>query len=87
MNTLRHNEVPEPIFTDLDVNFEDIKNWRRYLHQHPELSFEEVHPAKFIEEKLVSFGLEVQTQIGGNGLIGVIKREPARKDYSFASRL
>lgn len=73
MKTVQHNEVLESIFIELDRNFEDVKNWRRYLHQHPELSFEEVHTAKFIEEKLVSFGLEVQTQIGGTGLIGVLK--------------
>ncbi|MCG3421203.1 M20 metallopeptidase family protein [Oceanobacillus jordanicus] len=56
-----------------------MKNWRRYMHQHPELSFEEVHTAKYIEEKLTEFGLEVKKQIGGNGLIGVLKGEEPGK--------
>lgn len=43
------------------------------MHMHPELSFEEVHTAKYIEEKLISFGMEVKTGIGGNGLIGILQ--------------
>lgn len=30
--------------------------WRRYLHQHPELSFKESRTAHYIEETLLSFG-------------------------------
>jgi amidohydrolase len=46
---------------------------RRYLHAHPELSFEEVETAKFIASKLQEFGIEHQTNIGGNGIVGYIK--------------
>lgn len=71
--TIVNKEMFGTITQELSENFEEIKKWRRYLHQHPELSFEEVQTAKFIEEKLISFGLEVQTQIGGNGLVGILK--------------
>ena len=30
--------------------------WRRHLHRHPELSFEEVETSAFVEERLSSFG-------------------------------
>jgi amidohydrolase len=43
------------------------------LHAHPELSFEEVETAKFIASKLQEFGIEHQTNIGGNGIVGYIK--------------
>ncbi|MBM7541047.1 amidohydrolase [Amphibacillus cookii] len=47
----------------------EVMEWRRYLHQHPELSFQEKETAAFIEEKLQGFGLEVQTGIGGYGMV------------------
>jgi len=35
---------------------EEVIKWRRYLHQHPELSFHEVETAKFVYDTLSSFG-------------------------------
>ena len=72
MGTMLNENLLESIFTEADRSFEEVVSWRRYLHQHPELSFEEFETAKFIEQKLVSFGLEVKTNIGGNGLIGIL---------------
>ncbi|KAA9022026.1 M20 metallopeptidase family protein [Niallia endozanthoxylica] len=57
----------------LDKYYQDVVSWRRYMHQHPELSFKETKTAQYIREKLLSFGLEVKTNIGGNGLIGILK--------------
>jgi amidohydrolase len=34
----------------------EVIGWRRYLHQHPELSFEEERTAQFVYETLASFG-------------------------------
>ncbi|MFS0614192.1 M20 family metallopeptidase [Lederbergia ruris] len=65
------------IHRELEKNHQEVINWRRYMHQHPELSFQETETAKFIEEKLLSFDLEVKTNIGGNGLIGILKGEEA----------
>ncbi len=47
--------------------------WRRHLHQHPELSFQESETSKFIAEHLGSFGLEVITNVGGHGVIGILR--------------
>lgn len=33
-----------------------VKEWRRYLHQNPELSFQEEKTSQFVYEQLVSFG-------------------------------
>ncbi|RLL47148.1 amidohydrolase [Oceanobacillus piezotolerans] len=71
------------MFQDLENSFEEIRGWRRHMHQHPELSFKEVKTAKYIEEKLVSFGLEVKTQIGGNGLIGILKGDQPGKTIAL----
>lgn len=45
---------------------------RRYLHQHPELSFEEKNTASFIEETLQSSGIAT-TRIGNTGVIALIE--------------
>ena len=37
---------------------QDMLGWRRHLHQHPELSNREVETAKYVADKLRSFGLE-----------------------------
>ncbi|KMY52321.1 amidohydrolase [Peribacillus loiseleuriae] len=71
------------IFSDLDNNYDHTVSWRRYLHQHPELSFQEIHTAEFIAGKLRSFGLDVRTQVGGNGVIGVLQGEKAGKTIAL----
>ncbi len=53
-------------------HYDEVVNWRRYMHQHPELSFKETKTAEYIKEKLLRFGLEVKTNIGGHGLIGIL---------------
>lgn len=46
---------------------------RRYLHQHPELSFHEVDTPRFIAERLTELGIEVRTGVGGRGVVGTIR--------------
>lgn len=75
--------ILDSVSTDLGNNFEEIVGWRRYLHQHPELSFQEAETAKFIKEKLLSFGLEVKSNIGGNGLIGILSGEKPGKTIAL----
>ncbi|PWA10695.1 amidohydrolase [Pueribacillus theae] len=71
------------MFTELDSHFDDVQNWRRYLHQYPELSFQEEKTAAYIAEKLTSFGLEVKTNIGGNGLVGILKGKERGKTIAL----
>src|SRR5215203_3114420 len=47
--------------------------WRKYLHQHPELSNRETETGKYLVERLKSFGLEPQTGIARTGVTVVIK--------------
>lgn len=51
----------------------DMVTWRRYLHQHPELSFEEVETAKYIKQILADFpNLEVK-MITENSVVALLK--------------
>ncbi len=60
--------------TDLAALEAEMTSWRRDLHRHPEFGFEETRTAKFVAETLQSFGLEVETGIGGTGVVGTLKR-------------
>ncbi|MCA0972194.1 amidohydrolase [Halobacillus litoralis] len=58
----------------LEEQFDEVVEWRRYLHQHPELSYQESETAKFIEAKLRSFGYEdIRTGLGGHGLTATLQ--------------
>ncbi len=47
--------------------------WRRYLHEHPELSNREFKTAAYIEAYLRKLGLEVHTNIAKTGVVGILK--------------
>ena len=49
----------------MKVDKEKIITWRRYFHQHPELSGEEQQTALFIAQLLRSWGLAVSEHVGG----------------------
>jgi amidohydrolase len=51
----------------------ELIEWRRHLHQNPELSNREVETAKYVVERLRSFGLEPQTGIARTGVVAVLK--------------
>lgn len=50
----------------------EVVGFRRHLHQHPELSFEEHETAAFIQSHLAKWGIEMQTNVGGLGVVGFI---------------
>lgn len=48
--------------------------WRRYLHQHPELSYHEEKTSAFVADRLRELGIDVRTRFGGGyGVVGVLK--------------
>lgn len=47
---------------------------RRDLHAHPELGFDEHRTAAIVADRLRAAGLEVQTGIGGTGVVGTLRK-------------
>src|SRR6476660_6110636 len=46
----------------VDAVAQDAVRWRRHLHRHPELSYQEHETARFVRETLASFGgLELES--------------------------
>ncbi len=53
---------------------DEMTGWRRQLHAHPELGFEEHATAAFVADKLRAFGVdEVHEHIATTGVVGVIR--------------
>ncbi len=58
---------------------QEIITIRQHLHAHPELSFEEFETARFVSEKLDSYGI-VAKQVAKTGLVALIEgKDPTSK--------
>ncbi|MEO8634384.1 MAG: M20 family metallopeptidase [Gemmatimonadales bacterium] len=51
----------------------DLIAFRRDLHQHPELSGEEIRTAEHVAARLRQLGLEVRTGVGGHGVVALLR--------------
>jgi len=52
---------------------DDLTNWRRDIHAHPELGFEEQRTSDLVAKKLAEFGCEVFRGIGRTGVVGRLR--------------
>lgn len=59
--------------------FETIKEYRNWLHQHPETAFEEVKTAKYICSFLDKQGIKYEYGIAKTGITGVIEGNNPKK--------
>ncbi|HXG84963.1 MAG TPA: amidohydrolase, partial [Pyrinomonadaceae bacterium] len=50
-----------------------VIEWRRHLHQYPELGNREFKTAAYIEKNLRALGLEVRTKVAKTGVVGILK--------------
>lgn len=50
-----------------------VIEWRRHIHQHPELSNREFKTAAYIAEHLRKLGLEVQTGVAKTGVVAILR--------------
>lgn len=53
-------------FKDME---QELVETRQHLHANPELSFEEAETARFVAEKLESWGYDVTRNVGGHGVV------------------
>jgi hippurate hydrolase len=52
---------------------EEMTAWRRDIHAHPELGFEEQRTSGIVAAKLGEFGVEVHRGVGRTGVVGVLR--------------
>jgi amidohydrolase len=64
--------------------FPNVVEMRRYLHAHPELSYEEVETGKYIAQKLTELGIPHVHGVAENGVVGLIEgRNPSKKTVAL----
>ncbi|WP_192250119.1 M20 aminoacylase family protein [Mesorhizobium caraganae] len=55
---------------------DEVTAWRRHLHQNPELGFDVHETARFVADKLASFGINhIEPGIAGTGIVALIQGE------------
>jgi amidohydrolase len=68
----RSDFVLDQLNEKLSYYYEDMVAIRRFLHQHPELSFHEKNTAAYISNFYRELGIEVRENVGGNGVVAKI---------------
>ncbi|CAE6721298.1 Hippurate hydrolase [Paraburkholderia nemoris] len=58
---------------ELNALGEQMRAWRRDIHQHPELGFQEHRTAGLVAKLLTDWAIDVHTGIGGTGVVGTIR--------------
>ena len=59
----------------------EMKTWRRWLHQHPELSFDCQQTAAYVAERLREIGVdEIHEGIGRTGIVAIINGQDGDAD-------
>lgn len=67
----------DPLAREIETRMVDVMPkviaWRRDIHEHPELSFEEKRTSALVEKHLRALGLEVQAPVGRTGVVGILR--------------
>jgi amidohydrolase len=65
--------MPAKLSSLIDEEKSKVIQWRRELHQHPELGNREFKTSSKVAAHLKSLGLEVRTGIASTGVVGILK--------------
>src|SRR5215831_15831739 len=66
--------ISMPIINSIAAMHDEVAQWRRDIHEHPEILYEVHRTAGIVAEKLKAFGCdEVVGGIGRTGVVGVIR--------------
>ena len=68
-----------PIRLEIQALQPQLVEWRRQIHQHPELAFQEKLTASLVSHKLGEWGIEHGTEIAETGIAAIIQGKPASK--------
>ncbi len=73
-------------FTEFD-DMGDFVAFRRDIHAHPELGFDEHRTAAMVAERLLHWGLEVHTGVAGTGVVGVLRGMQGKRSIGLRADL
>ena len=58
------------IYPEIEAFKDTLTDWRRDIHRHPEIAFEEHRTAEFVANKMEEWGIEVHRGVGRTGVVG-----------------
>ncbi len=62
---------------------EEMTAWRRDIHAHPELGFQEQRTSELVASRLEAFGIEVHRGIGKTGVVGVLRAGGSKRSVGL----
>lgn len=65
----------------------EVVSWRHTIHANPELGFQEQETARFVADRLRSFGLEVHEGIAETGVVGVLRAGSSTRAIGLRAEL
>jgi hypothetical protein len=85
-NLLFAKDTSDEINAATDKIMPQVIEWRRHLHQYPELSNREFKTSRFVEDYLRKLGLEVKTGIAKTGVVGILRGSQPGPDHRTSRR-
>lgn len=73
------------LLNDDEVNA--MTEWRRAMHRHPELGFEELRTGALVAQCLRDWGYEVTTGVAGTGLVGKLSFGPGERRLGLRAEM
>jgi amidohydrolase len=68
-----HAQVKQKVTQAIDKIEPRCIEWRRQIHQYPELAYEEIKTAKLVADHLKKLGLDVQEGVAKTGVVALLK--------------
>lgn len=68
-----HAQQKQQITKAIDKAEPKCIEWRRHIHQYPELGYQEFKTAELVASHLRSLGLEVKEKVGKTGVVGLLR--------------
>lgn len=75
------------IYPEIQAFHGELTDWRRDIHMHPELAYEEHRTAGFVAKQMESFGIEVSTGIGKTGVVGKLTSGGGNRAFGLRADL
>ncbi|OGV50985.1 MAG: hypothetical protein A2017_13995 [Lentisphaerae bacterium GWF2_44_16] len=73
LNLSVHAQNKNEIVSSLDKKYPELESFYKYMHSHPELSLQEKETSATIAKRLRKSGYSVSENIGGYGVVGIMK--------------
>jgi len=67
--------IEDLLFEHLESYYEEMVKIRRYLHENPELSFNEKNTVNFIRKFYNNLDIHYKDNVGGNGIVAYVDGE------------